>query len=198
MKFPKLSFDREISFVEFVQFWSGFYNYRLEHHYSERISKDKFTGDDITKLFEWKNGGRLSQKKQASLETIINKLAIINELKSNFCLSTFRREFSKLSAIWKIYLLHVIAPQSYPIFDQHVCRAFYFLSENQVKEIPSNNVAKENLYFKEYVKFFNRLSNKNKEVSRKKIDEALWAFGKFLKTNYGKAILILPSPNSGQ
>jgi hypothetical protein len=195
MKFAKLIFNREVRFPEFVQFWSGFYNYPLEHLYAERISKSQFTRDDITKLFEWKNGGRLSQKKQNALRGIIEKLDIINKLKSELCLTTFQKEFNHVSAIWKIYLLHLIAPQSYPIFDQHVCRAFYFLKDNQAKEIPSNNVGKEKIYFNEYVKFFNGLSN-NKEVSRKKVDEALWAFGKFLKSDYGK-VIASPSPNSG-
>jgi len=43
-------------------------------------------------------------------------------------------------------------------------------------------------YFEDYVEFFNELANKNKDVSRKKLDEALWAFGKFLKTPYGKRV----------
>lgn len=123
------------------------------------------------------------------VQEIVNKLRVINGLKSEFCLDAFQNEFHFINGvIWKIYLLHIIAPSKYPIFDQHVCRAFYFISKNQKKEIPERNKDKEMIYFDEYIDFFNRLS---KEISRKKLDEALWAFGKFLKTSYGKNINIL-------
>jgi len=185
MKFPKLSV-REIKFSGFVQFWSSFYNYSKEHLYSDRISKSQFTRDDIENLFVWKNQIRLSRKKEKSLkEKITDKLDIINKLKSKFCLNIFKSNFKKVSAIWKIHLLHIIAPQNYPIFDQHVYRAFCFLKKKELKEIPDSNSIKERVYFGLYVKFFNSLA-KSKDISyRKKIDESLWAFGKFLKS-YGK------------
>jgi hypothetical protein len=79
--------------------------------------------------------------------------------------------------------LHIIAPQIYPIFDQHVFRAFRFLLSNDVVEIPSTNSKKERTYFQDYLPFFNHLANIS-NMPRKKVDEALWVFGKFLKTDY--------------
>lgn len=179
MKFINCS-GQEIEFSEFVKIWSAEYGYTLESLYAERIHKKQFTNEDIQRLFEWKNGGPLSQKKQKSLENkIISKLDAINRLKSKFCLESFKNEFKNVSAIWKIYLLHVIAPEIYPIFDQHVCRSFYLLTENKQLEAPSTNLAKEELYWGEYVPFFNDLAKSG--ISRKKIDEALFRFGKFLK-----------------
>jgi hypothetical protein len=151
MEFAKLSFKWGATHQDFVQFWSAFYNYPKEHLYSERIEKKEFTPEDIEKLFVWKNGTPLSQKKKASLKVITDKIDIVNRLKSALDMETFRREFNGISAIWKIYLLHVIAPNDYPIFDQHVCRAFYFLTERKLKEIPITNSRKESLYFKDYV-----------------------------------------------
>ena len=184
MKFAKLSFEYRITLHDFICFWSSFYHYPREHLYAERIQKDEFTVDDITKLFEWKNGTPLSQKKMTSLKGITDKIHLVNKLKANFNLGTFENEFSSISAIWKIYLLHLIAPMTFPIFDQHVCRAFYFMTENKLKEIPITNKRKEKLYFGHYVDFFNNLVDE--KMSRKKIDEALWALGKFLKTEYGR------------
>lgn len=190
MKFYKLSFAGADNFLEFIQFWSSLYNYPKENLYTNRIEKQKFTPEDIEKLFEWKNGSSLSQKKKESLKKIISKIHIINQLKLNFNIDTFLREFNEISAIWKIFLLHITVPQNYPIFDQHVYRAFYFLQNNQVKDIPSINATKEKIYFNEYEKFFNSLAHTHTEVNRKKIDEALWAFGKFIKTDYGKSVVL--------
>lgn len=186
-KFPKLSFG-DVEPLAFVEFWSKFYAYPQEQLYSERIEKNELNADDIERLFKWKNGRNLSQKKEASLQgNVIEKLEVINRLKSNFDIDTFKREFQQVSAIWKIFLLHAIAPQKYPIFDQHVYRAYYFLRYNTLKEIPSYNPKKEKIYFEEYVPFFDSLSNEN-GLPRKKLDEALWLFGRFLKTEYGKAL----------
>lgn len=192
MEFAKLSFEWGTTLQDFIEFWSAFYKYPKEHLYSERIERQEFTVDDLEKLFEWKNGKPLSQKKKASLKGITDKIHLVNQMKSTFDIETFMAEFNSISAIWKIYLLHLIVPKTYPIFDQHVCRAFYFLTEHKLREIPNKDMEKENLYFGYYVDFFNSLADGK---SRKKIDEALWALGKFLKTDYGNRIAS-PSPNN--
>jgi hypothetical protein len=73
----------------------------------------------------------------------------------------------------------LISPKTYPIFDQHVCRAYYYIEKKTLQEIPNNDHEKEELYFSEYLHFFNRLSREG--IDRKSLDEALWAFGKYLK-----------------
>lgn len=177
-----------VNLKEFVSFWSQFYNYAYEELYTTRIDKKQFSGEDLIELFKWKNGGNLSAKKQNVLELIIKKLDIINVQKADFCKDTFLAEFKFMKGIiWKIYLLHIIAPREYPIFDQHVCRAFYYIDRDQKEEVPFNNSEKEKLYFDEYVPFFSKLLKDG--ISRKKLDEALWAFGKFLKTPIGKQYL---------
>lgn len=186
-KLPKLSFDYAET-QEFVEFWSGFYAYPKEHLYSEKIEKNQFDIDDIEKLYEWKNGRNLSQQKEFSLrKNITDKIDAINQLKSEFNFDHFIREFAEVSAIWKIFLLHMISPQEYPIFDQHVYRAFYFLTNNELREIPYYNKTKEKIYFEQYVDFFKGLLERTNS-SQKKMDEALWAFGKFLKTKYGNTL----------
>ncbi|MFH0831296.1 MAG: hypothetical protein V1886_00295 [archaeon] len=190
MKYIKLHSD-ECSPSEFIVFWSSLYRDSKESFYIPVIDKQKFDIGDINNLFEWKNGVKLSQKKKQSLNiNIINKLEIINKLKHNFNLSTFQEEFGRISAIWKIFLLHIIASDRYPIFDQHVFRSYYFLKHNEVKEISYKNKEKEEIYFKEYLEFFNSLHNNliNADIPKKKIDEALWVFGRFLKSDYGKIL----------
>ena len=179
-------YNSTVKLKEFVGFWNAFYSYSLEEYYTPIIEKKRFSKDDLLKLFEWKNGGKLAKKKQKALDSIIAKIDRINALKANFCFDTFLKEFSFVKGmIWKMFLLHVIQPDSYPIFDQHVYRAYLFIAKNQRGEIPDNK-RKQDVYFKEYAPFFNKLAGKG--ISRKKLDEALWAFGKFLKTPYGGKI----------
>ena len=123
VEFPKFTIEWQRNLQEFIRFWSKFYNYPDEHLYSERITKVQFSISDIEALYLWKNNGRLSQKKEEALhKKIIARLELINELKENFQLEKFLNEFKNVSAIWKIFLLHTIAPYQYPIFDQHVYR----------------------------------------------------------------------------
>jgi len=189
-KYPIFKFEYS-QLVDFIDFWSKFYAYPEEDLYLKSIEKNQLSVEDIENLYKWKNGGTLSQRKEASLHGKIlseERLMIINYLKSNFDLNKFQQGFRDVSAIWKIFLLHIIAPQEYPIFDQHVYRAYYFLTHQQLNEIPNSNPQKEEIYFKNYAVFFRDVLEKT-SCNQKKIDEALWAFGKFLKTQYGKTII---------
>ncbi len=183
-KLPKFYFQF-VDIKEFISFWSDFYSYSMEGLYTDRLRKEQLSTSDITKLFEWKNGSRLSGKKEEALKPIIGKLDIINRLKKDFVLDIFLEEFKFIKGkIWKIYLLHILSSGQYPIFDQHAYRAFCFISKNQRAEIPSSG--KEEVYFDEYVPFFSGLVKQG--IPKRKLDKALWAFGKFLKSSYGSKI----------
>ena len=155
------------------------YAYHLEPLYQNSIDKGTFSARDIENLFQWKNGMKLSGKKRKTLDGITHRLEIINGLKTNFDLGAFQNEFGKIAIIWKIFLLHIISPQRYPIFDQHVCRAFHFLQYSSL-----SGSLTEKIYFQDYVPFFDSVA-KISSASRKRTDEALMMFGKFLKTEYG-------------
>lgn len=183
MKFEKLTLTNT-DCRNFIEFWSSLYDYSHEALY-KLTEKEQFTLADVQSLYEWKNGSRLSQAKQEALNKITDKLTTINELKIHFNLDEFNTEFEHVSAIWKIFLLHIIAPTQYPIFDQHVARSYYYIVENRCREIPLKKQDREKLYREKYLVFFEGIVQQ--DLPHKKVDEALWAFGKFLKTNYGKA-----------
>lgn len=174
----------------FVCFWSQYYKDPNEKTYSTAIIKRQFSLNDIEHLFKWKNGMSLSKLKKKSINKLQEKLTIVNELKTHFDIEKFNLQFKDLSPIWKIFLLHIISPLKYPMFDQHVCRGYYFITCNKAWKKPAENKDKENVYFDQYIDFFNKLSDDigmSKTISeRKKVDEALWEFGKFLKSPYGK------------
>jgi hypothetical protein len=105
------------------------YIYPKDYLYKQNIHKPVFLLVDVAQLYEWKNGNRLSQKKQAAFDTKIGaRLQRINQLKQELHIDHFREEFADISAIWKIFLLHIIAPDIYPIFDQHVFRSYSYLT----------------------------------------------------------------------
>ena len=83
-------------------------------------------------------------------------------------------------AIWRIFWLHCNGPDLYPMFDQHVYRAMKKLVTGRSAEIPDANRGKAIAYVDEYLPFHASFLHKNK----KELDEALWAYGKYLKSRY--------------
>ncbi len=180
-----------VSITQFINFWSSYYIYaKIENYYIKNINKKVFDSETLNALFMWKNGSVLSKKKKDSLnKNIIRKIEIINSLKNKFDFDLFKKEFKNVSVIWKIFLLNLIKPKTYPIFDQHVFRAMKFIKFSKIEEVPNNDREKEEVYFDEYIDFFNKIKAElPRDFDNKKIDEALWSFGKFLKSNY-KTIL---------
>jgi hypothetical protein len=184
MNYVTLHFKATSNFRHFANFWSSFYDYKDADSYVPIIGKATFKAGDIEMLYKWKNGRPLSQKKQQTLKTILGKLEVVNGLKQEFDMEVFQQEFSRIAAIWKIFLLHIISPTRHPIYDQHVYRAYYFLTHSKLKEIALYQPTKEKSYFSEYLPFFNGLISEG--INRKQLDEALWVFGKFLKTEIGQ------------
>ncbi len=179
------------SLDDFIDVWSKAYVYSNMELYSDIILKNELKLSDLEKLFQWKNGMPLSDKKANSFEQkILNKVSIINELKIKWNQSLFNQEFEEISTVWKIFLLHIIQPEKYPIFDQHVYRAFKYITEQvNSAELPYYNKTKLNIYYKEYLPFYLDCKEEmNSKFSPKHLDDALWSFGKFLN-EYPKLLL---------
>lgn len=183
----------------FVDCWSAMYGSPpVERLYSDRIGKKQFDADDIRQLYRWKNGTNLSQDKQTSVERqFVAKLDVINSLKQSYDANVFDEHFgSATGAVWKIFLRHIISPNEFPIFDQHVFRAHYFLVNGVVREIEESleivsyskqEQEKENLYMNSYAPFARSLMQD--DIPSKKVDEAMVTFGQFLKSVFATALL---------
>jgi hypothetical protein len=186
MKLVTLVNTKNENLIDFINSWSKLYSFSNEAIYSNSIGKETFTKTDIQNLYKWKNGMKLSGLKQKSLDTKIKaKLSIINVFKKNnsIDLESFKIEFKKVSAVWKIFLLHIIKPNKYPIYDQHIHRAFLFIHNEDWSNIQNtmNAKVKEQFYFDRYLPFIEAKNIKD----LKKLDEAFFAFGQFLNTrNY--------------
>ncbi|WP_284035657.1 hypothetical protein [Neobacillus sp. 114] len=96
------------------------------------------------------------------------------------------------AGVWQIFLLHIIKPDYYPKFDQHTYRAYQYIKSGKIKEIAElKNI--NNFYFDTYLPFIheklNDIKSQTERINRiSKMDRALFAFGKFLKSGYAKLL----------
>jgi hypothetical protein len=172
-----------VSPEEFITFWSVQYDYPFDDLYRKNIELDKFDPETLREFFLWKNGMRLSGNKETAFNNIVQHIDVINDLKQNgFTPDVFEQYFGNTATIWKIFLMHIICPSEYPIFDQHVYRAFRFINSLPNEDLPENKIEKSKKYFDEYRPFYQQIQKEANGFSDKVIDEALWGFGKFLST----------------
>ena len=187
--FPILTKRQSGSLKEFISFWSKLYVYDNAVLY-ERIYNKTLSKDDLKDLYKWKNGMKLSQAKEKSLNTkIISKIEIVNNLRksSNFDLEYFLKEFKQVSVVWKVFLLHILKPNRFPIYDQHVHRAYRFINNQSSDGIKAsmNESVKLKFYFEEYYPFVRQ----SKITDLKKMDEAFFAFGQFINIGNQKMLV---------
>lgn len=80
--------------------------------------------------------------------------------------------------IWSLFVLHCFYPTIYPLFDQHVYRAYRALVTKDNKYI---DVAPDNwCEYSNYRNFFNKLIAEFK-INYWELDRALWSYGKHIK-----------------
>ena len=188
LTFPVLTKTQSGSLQEFISFWSKLYAYDNAVLYN-KIHHKVLSEKDIKDLYQWKNGMKLSQAKEKSLKTkIIKKIDIINSLRATteIDLDYFLKEFKEVSVVWKVFLLHIISPSMYPIYDQHIHRAYRFMNNEASDGIKAsmNEATKLKFYFEEYYPFVK--DSKIKDL--KKMDEAFFAFGQFINIGNQKML----------
>jgi len=165
--------QEQATIEDFTNYWSGKYKYALEALYEENIGKP-LSEASLTQLFIWKNGGILSKKKMKSLQNNYPS-EIIDDLEERYL-----DENKPGGAIWNIFYLHCVDKERWPIFDQHTYRAMYYMKNGEITEIPKEDAQKYTIYKNEYLEFFNDICSMN-IIDKKKVDKALFAFGKYLK-----------------
>lgn len=162
------------SLREFLEHWSAKYpdpSRRDTGLYDPYVGKP-LTEESRRKLFEWKNGSRLSDGKSKSVEAHYP----LSPPPGEELASKYLDARADGGAIWNIFYMHCVAPQMWPIFDQHTFRAMSFMKTGAIEEIPSAKAKIYEIYKDEYVPFVNTLA-----ADQRTIDKALYTFGQFLK-----------------
>jgi hypothetical protein len=168
----------------FIRFWANLYIDKHEEYYNNNIGK-KLTPESVRQLFLWKNSGDLSNRKKKSLEiNFVTRLDEVNDLSKETPPKEFLNKFARGGVIWRIFFLHIWQPRKYPIYDQHVHRAMTFLHDGEKKEIPSKNREKIATYLSDYISFHAQFQ----DDGNRSVDKALWTFGRFLKSPFGKIL----------
>lgn len=168
---------------ELIDDWQPLYKYRRPDLYIENIGNGLDSKGYFQKLFNWKNGRKLSDSKQKLIDGFWKKKSVLLSLRDNIDMDQFVAEFNpgKNACIWKLYLLHIVRPDEYPIYDQHVYRAYMFIETGQIQEISNKDEEKYDHYSESYMPWFESVRKQCLEYSVKHIDEALFAYGKALK-----------------
>jgi hypothetical protein len=167
-----LSFSIELDTIEhFLHHWSSKYPDSYDpKKYDPHVGRPLSNSSRLA-LFEWKNGSVLSKNKRKS---------VLDNYPLTFPIAMLEGRYLNPSAsggpIWNIFYMHCIDPRSWPIFDQHTYRAMHFMKTEKVAELPKEKSQIYQAYKTEYLPFVRALNSDSR-----KIDRALFAFGKFLK-----------------
>jgi len=191
---------------EFVSFWSNYYSSATKIHKSdEEISYIKelnlcneLTRENVARLLRWKDHQRLTEANPLNpsnpkVKSVLQKVDDINSFRRsennetkfwNVVQGIFPKGFT-----WPVFLLHIARPYEYPIADQNVFRSFSILT--------NNGIPKDWKGYKNYKDFFFKVAKSAGFITKhptgnesniceivaalKKVDNALFVFGKFLK-----------------
>lgn len=187
-KFFKFAHE-DCNIEEFISFWRQYYDEGKypDKKYESNLNKNGLLDEDgIKYLWEWKNGNPLSKKKQLVIKKTIEKLADLNNFrKLDRITSDGAKSLWEIAGqitngfVWRIFVLHMARPQVFPIFDQHVFRAFTYLTTGEIPE----KMTRELKNYDAYRKFFFSVVDQSKKEDRE-VDQALMAFGQYLQS-YG-------------
>ena len=167
----------------FVDFWRCRYDVSAEHLYRDNIDEVK-TEQVILNLFMWKNSGKLSAKK---LRGVKEKYKPFNKVRKRLTRlydddALLSELTSRESVIWDVFWLHCQDPLEFPIYDQHTHRAvMYIRADTDDLEIPEYNKRKARAYVEVFRPFLKEFASNPTICEARRIDQALFAFGKFLK-----------------
>lgn len=192
---------------EFVQYWRQFYHERVTifgateriDYFAEVDPTRPLTSENVRRLLRWKdprllthlvgtglNAGRLN----ARVERVTRHLARLNEFRAgtmdesgfmDWTASVFR---DPCAWVWRIFLAHIARPAEYPIVDQHVLRAYQCHT--------GDSAALNWSTYQRYRDYFERIvaassqSADSQLALRKQTDDALFAFGQFLKVYWAR------------
>ena len=173
---------------EFVDYWASTYQYKYEELYTKNIMF-YLTENRVLKLYKWKNGGPISKEK---VNSIIENY--VKPLNTNFQVEDYVSIVDRPGgAIWNIFFAHINRPRDYPLFDQHVYRAAYYMTNGEIPEDLKTNKQKYQVYNDWYRPVFIQECHKQLDVRDpirwtqeyvnrlRELDKALFQFGRLLK-----------------
>lgn len=186
---------------QFVEFWSQFTNIRVCVHntdipidyFAELNIGNDLTEENIRRLVRWKDPLRLTHlvmtnsdngRSNPKVDRILENINSLNDFRRGVLTEdAIKNVVAKIfphGVVYQIFLLHIAKPHLYPIADQHVFRS-YSTHKQAEKEIAWATYAGYRSYFSELAGELEVKEIPDNILRLKEIDNALMAFGKFLK-----------------
>jgi len=177
---------------EFVEFWQQFYQSKISDGvYQANLNlRGDLSEENISLLWRWKNE-RYGLPLIEATKTILSDINAFRRLshvegpeERDFWQKAFR---VSPWIVWQVFLFHMARPQDYPVFDQHVMRAFGALTRGYIYRMPKETrlpcLKYENFCssYSGYRSLFFRMVSEASSPEPKSVDRALWAFGRHLK-----------------
>jgi len=183
---------KKVDIKDFIYFWGKYYDEGKypDEIYFKCINKKLWKIGDLDRIFEWKNGSRLSSKKRKILKKVYRNLEQIDYFRNIRKPSEklFEDFYKKICCniissglVWRIFLVHLTHPDKYPMVDKFNYIAYQFLENNKLlnKKEVDEILRKEQL--KVYHPFKNFFIKLNEKINnQRRVDRALMAFGQFL------------------
>lgn len=188
----------------FVEFWSQFYGYEVKllnaeqqiDYFSELNVGGDLTEENVCRLLRWKDPRHLTHivlsgpkagAANSTVAKILDRLDLINRFRRDQLTEDAIRltaaEVFDSGMVWRAFLVHIAKPHIYPIADQNVFRAWSLHTQSRDEQTWETYDA--------YRRYFNgiaetlRVARTIENLRRlKQIDNALFAFGQFLKAYY--------------
>jgi len=188
---------------EFVGFWANYYSSKTKIYKSEEVIsytkelnlRNELTQENVARLLRWKDHRRLTGKTHKSrvmLNRVLDKLEDINRFRwSENNETKFRnivRGIFPNGFIWPVFLFHIARPYEFPIADRNVFTSFSILTNNEIPEDWKGYKNYKDFFFKvaKSAGFITKPPTGNESniytivSALKKVDDALFVFGKFL------------------
>lgn len=185
----------------FVQCWSRFYDYRVKafngttviDYFKELNPAGKLTRTNLIQLLRWKDPHRLTERVMKGPKAGRGNAKVAQALGILTALNQFRAEaigeagvraaispVFRTGVVFHAFLLHVAKPHVYPIADQHVFRT-YSLHRGVTIDDDWATYTGYRAYFSEIATALGVTQTLTRVAEMKRIDNALMAFGQFLK-----------------
>lgn len=190
--------------ADFVRCWERFYEYRVEvfggpqeiDYVNELNVGADLKPQNLTRLLRWKDPHRLTEQVMTGPNAGRRNAQVDRALWSLTALNQFRRgqigeaevrtaisSVFRTGAVFHVFLLHVAQPHVYPIADQHVFRAYGVHCQVTTRQTWTTYIGYR-AYFAQIAQGIGVAQTPSNVHKLKRIDNALMAFGQFLKKYY--------------
>ena len=183
----------------FVLFWRQFYRDSVKvfssdtriDYYAEIELGRPLTAENVRRLLRWKDAAYLTEvimsgaKKGPNrrVDKVIEHVAALNAFRrGTLSETTFLKCATSIFPtgwIWRLFLFHIARPLDYPIVDQHVFRSYCWHTGDE-SEPGWEMYERYRRYFDSIVAAAGQTDESPLQM-RKHADDALLAFGQFLK-----------------